>query len=165
MPPKADYRTLEHEYVTSEISIRALASKWNMSFSAVAKKARDGGWYEKRAEYRKNAVEMAMQGALERLANEAVDMKVEAVTAMRATVYQYMENLQNHKVNIGTKEAVTAIQTLQLLMGEATERKETHVVDDSIERLNPAELRELLGAVRARVVSGTTRDAGADASS
>jgi hypothetical protein len=91
---------------------------------------------------------------MERLAGEVVDIRMEAITAMRATVYAYMQNLQDNKVTVGTKEAVLAIEKLLLMLGEVTERKETRVVADSLTELNTAELRELLGSVRARVVSG-----------
>jgi hypothetical protein len=91
---------------------------------------------------------------MERLAGEVVDIRMEAITAMRATVYAYMQNLQDNKVTVGTKEAVLAIEKLLLMLGEVTERKETRVVADSLTELNTAELRELLGSVRARVASG-----------
>lgn len=97
---------------------------------------------------------MAVMDAMERLANEAVDIRMEAVTAMRATVYAYMENLQAKRINIGTNEAVKAIEKLLLLMGEVTERKETHVIGDAIAGASNAELAELLRSVRARVVDG-----------
>lgn len=153
MAAKADYRTLEHEYVTTNISIRTLATKAGVSFSAVAKKSRELEWPRKRGEYQSKAREMAMMDTMERLASEAADIRVEAVTAMRATVYKYMENLQSGDVHVGTKEAVQAIEKLLLMLGEVTERKET-VVADSLSGRSTAELGELLRVVRARVVEG-----------
>lgn len=153
MAAKADYRTLEHEYVTTNISIRSLAGKAGVSFSAVAKKSRELEWPRKRGEYQGKAREMAMMDTMERLASEAADIRIEAVTAMRATVYKYMENLQSGDVHVGTKEAVQAIEKLLLMLGEVTERKET-VVADSLSGRSTAELGELLRVVRARVVEG-----------
>jgi uncharacterized protein YbjQ (UPF0145 family) len=156
MAAKADYRTLEHEYVTTDISIRALAIKASVAFSAVAKKSRELEWPRKRAEYQAKAREMAMMDAMERLASEATDIRIEAITAMRATVYKYMENLQNDRITVGTKEAVQAVEKLLLMLGEVTERKETHVVSDSLSGRTTEELGELLRVVRARVVDGRT---------
>ena len=156
MAAKADYRTLEHEYVTTNISIRTLATKAGVAFSAVAKKSRELEWPRKRAEYQAKAKEMAMMDAMERLASEATDIRLEAITAMRATVYKYMENLQNDRITVGTKEAVQAVEKLLLMLGEVTERKETHVVSDSLAGRSTEELSELLRVVRARVVDGRT---------
>lgn len=160
MAAKADYRTLEHEYVTTNISIRALAGKAGVSFSAVAKKSRELDWPRKRGEYQSKAKEMAMMDAMERLASEATDIRMEAITAMRATVYKYMENLQSGDVHVGTKEATQAIEKLLLMLGEVTERKETHVVADSLSGRSTAELGELLRVVRARVVDGRAASLG-----
>lgn len=164
MAAKADYRTLEHEYVTTNISIRALASKAGVAFSAVAKKSRELEWPKKRAEYQAKAKEMAMMDAMERLASEATDIRIEAITAMRATVYKYMENLQNDRVQIGTREATQAIEKLLLMLGEVTERKETHVVSESLSGRTTEELGRLLQVVRARVVDGTAIGPGNGAS-
>ena len=160
MAAKADYRTLEHEYVTTNISIRTLAAKAGVAFSAVAKKSRELEWPRKRAEYQAKAKDMAMMDAMERLASEASDIRIEAITAMRATVYKYMENLQAGSITVGTKEAVQAVEKLLLMLGEVTERKETHVVSDTLSGRDTAELGELLRVVRARVVSGRAISAG-----
>lgn len=155
MPSKADYRTLEQEYVTSNVSIRAIAAKYNVAFSAVAKKARELDWNKKRAEYQSQARDKALMSAMERIADDAAEIKVEAVTAMRATIYSYIDNLKSGQVTVGTKEAALAIDKLMLLLGEATERKETHVtIDDSLRNADTAELQQLLALVRARVVDG-----------
>lgn len=155
MAAKADYRTLEHEYVTSNISIRALSAKSGVAFSAVAKKSRELEWPRKRAEYQAKARDMAMMDVMERLASEAVDIRMEAITAMRATVYKYMENLQADRITVGTKEAVQAVEKLLVMLGEVTERKETHVVGDALSGRTTEELGDLLRMVRARTISGT----------
>lgn len=159
MPPaKVDYRLLEREYVTTEVTYRDLEAKHGVAFSAVARYGRNHDWPRKREEYRRQALADGVNLALERLAEQAADIRIEAVTAMRATLYEYMDGIKNHRVTVGTKEAVAAIQTLQLLLGEPTERKETTVVTDPFEGARPAEIRELLALARAQLVEGTAEE-------
>ncbi len=161
MPPaKADYRILEREYVTTEATYRDLETKYGVAFSAISRYGREHDWLRKREEYRRQAMADGINMALEKLAEQAADVRIEAVTAMRATLYEYMENLKDHKVPVGTKEAVQAIQTLQLLLGEPTERRETKVVTDPWDGASPTELRELLAFTRARLVEGSAEEVG-----
>jgi CRISPR/Cas system CSM-associated protein Csm2 small subunit len=161
MPPaKVDYSVVERAYITSDVSYRDLEKKFGVSFSAISKYGRDHDWMKKREEYRRQAIAEGVNIALEKLAEQTADIRVEAVTAMRATLYEYIENLRAHKVNVGTKEAVLAIETLQLLLGEPTDRKEMHVVSDSIDRATPEELRELLASTRAKLVEGRAVEVG-----
>jgi len=161
MPPaKVDYRILEREYVTTDATYRDLEDRHHVAFSAISRYGREHDWPRKREEYRRQAMADGISTALERLAEQAADVRIESVTAMRATLYEYLQNLKDHKVTVGTKEAVQAIQTLQLLLGEPTERRETKIVTDPWDGANPAELRELLAFTRARLVEGTATETG-----
>jgi hypothetical protein len=156
MPPaKVDYRIIERDYVTTELTYRDLEDKYHVAFSAISRYGREHDWPRKREEYRRQAMADSISATLEKLAEQAADVRVESVTAMRATLYEYLQNLKDHKVTVGTKEAVQAIQTLQLLLGEPTERRETKIVTDPWDGANPSELRELLAFTRARLVEGT----------
>lgn len=158
---RIDYLKLEQRYVQGTMSIRALADSEGVSFSAVARYSRLNDWNKKRAEYQQEMASKALATTIERIATEAAEANYEAFVAMRATVYEYMDKLRNHEISVGVNEVATAIKTMQLITGGATERKETNVVVDPIERASPAELLDLLRDVRAlRTIDGTARSVG-----
>jgi hypothetical protein len=153
MRAESEYAPLEQRYITGGETIRGLSAAVGKSFSAVASWARKNEWKTKREAYRASVSTKALARAADADAEVAVAIRNENVAAMRATVYKYMENLNAGKVTVGTREAVSAIQTAMLLLGEATVRTETKVID-SLDPILNEDLREVLKLARARVVSG-----------
>lgn len=150
----SDYAPLEERYVTGDMSIRELAHDVGKSWSTVAAWARKHEWAEKRASYRSAVATRAMTTAMEASAIDAATIREENIAAMRATVYEYVDNLKAHKVHVGTKEVTLAIDRLLLLMGEATERKETRTVDSLGDDISAEDLRDIVRLARARAVAG-----------
>jgi transposase-like protein len=154
---KVDYKTLEREYITSDVSIREISRKYDISWSAVATHARRNAWAERRKEFAAEATRRGMADAGARIAGQAGQIREEAVNVMRATLYAYAQNLKEKPGNVSTRDAALAVDKLLLLIGEPTSRTEEHHVFESGE-LSAADLRDLIGAARARLVEGSSRE-------
>jgi CRISPR/Cas system CSM-associated protein Csm2 small subunit len=149
----SEYAPLEQRYVTGDMSIRDLATEVGKSWSAIAAWARKHEWKEKRDSYRESVRAKSLQRAADSDVQLAATIRTENINAMRATIYQYVDNLKAKEVHVGVKEASLAIEKLALLLGEATERTESRVVDGTTE-LPVEDIRELVKLARAHVVSG-----------
>lgn len=158
MTSKVDYSALEQEYITTDISIRALAANHGVSFSAVALQSRKRDWLNKRNAYReslhKKTVErMAdQQATMQAAMNEVV--RTESIAVMRATLRRYAQLLAEQKVNVTPKDAVDAARQLALMFGEPTERSEAKIVEFSTGGLDPEFLRNLEDLARKRLAEG-----------
>ena len=156
---KADslYAPLEQQYITSDITFRSLAEQAGKSFSAIAAWGRKHQWAEKREAYRESVRTKSLLRAADNEATLAATIRNEAVSAMRATVYEYVDQLKAKKVHVGTKEAATAIEKLMLLIGDPTERTETTVLGDG-DAQTIEDIREVVRLARAHVVSSSVEE-------
>lgn len=154
--PKVDPKLLEHEYVTTDVSIRELAKKHDMSWSAIATRSRNERWTDKRAAYRDSLTQRTYERTTEKFAVEAADIRTEMIQVNRATLARYVQQLSEDKVHVTPKDAVAAIASLLNLMGEPTSRTETQIVDfTQAGGFGRDELRQLVELARARIVEGT----------
>jgi hypothetical protein len=157
-----DYDMLEKEYVTGHMSIRSMAKKYDMSWSAVARIARERGWYAKRETFKAKKSEKTIEKMAENQAELASEIRGEMLTVVRAALYKFAEDLKRTDYMISASELVKVIKQGMLLIGEPTSRTEekTLAVNASFDGLPPELLGELLSA--AREVRNITRPAGQD---
>lgn len=69
-----DWKTIETEYVTTDISHRQLAEKYGICRSTISKKATDDKWSEKRNKHRDNTVSKAVNAVGTKQANMAAKL-------------------------------------------------------------------------------------------
>lgn len=118
-PRKWDPAAVEKEFVTGEDSIRVIAERHKVSFSSMAKYAREHDWQGKRLAYRaalsRNTYEMAAQ----RQASRDVEVRDESITVLRATLQAYAKRLVSGEIPVNTKDAIEAVRTLAELLKPA----------------------------------------------
>ena len=145
-PRKYDPKAVEHQYVTTDVSLRALALEHGVSFSSLAAYARKEDWSGKRVAYNS----ALSRRTYETMAAEVGDQKAvaldESVKIARATLAVYAEQLASRKVMISPKDAMEAIRTLAVLLGghEGGTRDEPVVINGSVRTVNA----DLLGRIR-----------------
>jgi hypothetical protein len=125
---KVDYDLLEREYVTTDISIRALAQREGMSWSAVADQARKREWSDKRLTYRREVSKKTIARDAKQFVSESEDLNFEMIQAARAIIYKVLEGMRDGTILPQPRDALLAMDKLQLLTGKATERTEAQVV-------------------------------------
>lgn len=153
---KADYDQLEKDYVTGDLSIRALAAQHDISWSAVADQARKRNWSDKRAAYRDSVAARTYERAAAEFADQKAEITNESLLVLRATVRKYGERLMSGDAKPEAKDAVMAIDKIMLIMGDPTERREEKHLGINI-TAGPGELdfvRQLLAEARQRSLPG-----------
>ena len=154
-PVLFDWESIEHDYVTTELSLRELGRRHGVGWSSIATRAKREKWTEKRQAYRDRLNRRSYERTIDRLAEDQADIRHESVLVMRATLRRYAEQLRTGTVSVTTKDAVQAVQTLLLLMGEPTTRSEAKVIEFSTGGIDTEDLRRLVELARARVVEGS----------
>jgi hypothetical protein len=151
---KADYDALEKEYVTGDMSIRALAAEHDVAWSSVAEQSRKRGWADKREAYRDSVQQRTYERAAAQFADQKSEIDNEMLLVMRATVRKYGELLLSGEVKPQAKDAVMAIEKILLITGNPTERREEKHLGINVSvpggELGPEFLRRLLDTARAR---------------
>lgn len=117
-PRKWDPKKVEQEFVTTDLSIRELARRNNVSQSSMAKHARDNDWAGKRAAYKASLSRRTYEKMAAEIADQEGIIREENILVMRATLRRYAEMLAAGEVNVTTKDAVEAVKTIAFLMGE-----------------------------------------------
>lgn len=152
-----DYEKLKKEFISSDISIRALCAKHGIKgFSTVAKYAKDHGWYDERAaihgKVRDKMVEKVSEQIAESEADEILQFRGESLTVIRAALYKFAEDLRDPKFHIRADEVVKLVQLGLLITGSPTERIEERRLDlhASFNDLPADVLRQLVDATRPR---------------
>lgn len=154
-PTKIDYASIEKEYVTGEESLRELARRRGVAWSSLASKSRRDNWTDKRDAFRDSVNRRSYERVADRYAAEQGEIRSESVMVMRATLRRYAQQLQKGEISVNTKDAVAAVQTLQLLLGEPTARSENKVIEFSTGGVAPDDLRRLVELARTRIVEGS----------
>jgi hypothetical protein len=117
-PRKYDPKAVEHEYVTGDISLRALAAAHGVSFSSLAAYARKEDWAGKKVAYNS----ALSRKTYEAMAAEAGNVKgvilEDSIKVLRATLTVFAEGLAARKIPISPKDAMDAIRTLAVLLGQ-----------------------------------------------
>jgi len=167
---KVDYDQLEREFVTGNVSIRSLAAKHNMSFSAVADQSRKRKWVEKREDYRGSRAIKVYERNTEKFANDEAQLRQEMITLLRATMARWAQQLAdpNKPPMLNAKEFVEVIKQMTLMLGGVTERREEKHLGLNLNvggpgGLEPDFLKRLLEESR-RHVSGELESSAGDGS-
>ncbi len=186
---KFDYDVMEKDYITSDLSLRALASKYgveNHSLVMIASKKR--GWAAKRAEFRERAAQRAISHmadvAGQRAARElevrdhAIEAIDEAVQKMRADMKDTVKVPKTIKTEDGTEEIemvdtgvpvmrvgprdlVVLIDRLNILFGRPSSITEERTLGLSFNaETSPDVLRQIADAARGRAGSEPGRVGG-----
>jgi hypothetical protein len=154
-----DPKKAEIEFVTSELSVRELARRHDVSQSSMAKHARENDWKGKRHAYQAS---ISRQG-YEKMASEIVAqegiIREESIVVMRATLRVYAERLASGEVAPNTKDAVEAVKTIAHLMGEPDSGKRDADSARTVSKPDAEHLRRVAEAARAKsrptVLEGT----------
>lgn len=158
MNKRVDYAVLEHEYVTTDVSIRELGRKHDVNWSSVSVQSRRRDWVNKRLAYKDSLARRTWEKVADRSAEDNAAIRSEALLVMRATLHRYAENLRNKEIVVTTKDAAAAISTILLLIGEPTERSEAKIIEFSNAGMDAEFLRRLVETARAGVIEGTAEE-------
>src|SRR6476620_10919932 len=93
LAPKVDYAPIKDEYIQSEISIRALAAKYKISWSTLAEKARKEGWQSLRQAHGRQVAARTYDGMMQQIAEQERAVKLEQIAVLSATMHQYAKDL------------------------------------------------------------------------
>jgi transposase len=153
---KYDAAEAEKEFVTSNVSIRALAIKFDVSFSTLAAYARNNDWKGKRMAYQNSLSRRSYEQMAADVAAEESQIRVESIAVMRATLRIYAKRLANGDVPVNTKDAVEAVRTLAVLLSEPEGTKDEPYNVTGSDRNKPDAdfLRRAVEAARGRLASG-----------
>jgi len=158
---KHDYRNLEHEYITTDISIRAICRKHEIKgYSSVAQFSREHGWEEKRAEIQGRKQAKVVERVSEQLAaseSELIEtVRSEWLTVIRAATYKFAEDLKDPQYRIRVDDLIKLIDKGLVLLGEPSERtEERHLaLSGTLEGLGPEFFRRLAESTRPRQLEG-----------
>ena len=89
-----DYRALEREYITSQISLRELCRKHGISaHSLVTVQARKGKWQEKREQYQAKESEAYMSRHAARMADRLAEIEDKAIDAIDQALDKFRDDL------------------------------------------------------------------------
>lgn len=152
---RIDPAEMQRTYVTGEMSIRDLAKDVGLSFSAVASRARREDWYAKREAYKDSVKRRTYEHTADRFAREQAEIRTENIVALRATVRTFIAQLNAGEIKVSPKDAIEAVKTIGLYLGDPTSRSESKIVEFTTGGLEPDFLRELVRISRAQIVEGT----------
>ncbi len=93
-----DYRALEREYITSQVSLRELCRRHGISaHSAVVTQARKGDWERKREAYQARASDSFIRNHADRMAARQAELHDEAIEAIAEAFTKFREDMRATK--------------------------------------------------------------------
>jgi hypothetical protein len=159
-----DYKTLEHEFISGDMSLRELCRSHGITaHSAVMLQARKGDWAEKRRTYRERAsakyIEMRADRDATREAevrDNAIEAIDEAITKMRGDmkatrmVLRHDQLVEEPVMRLRPQEVVMLIDRLNVLFGKPSQITEERSLGIKLDtgQLGPAELAEFIERTR-----------------
>ena len=159
---KHDYKTLEREYVTTDISIRALCKKHDIKgYSSVAQYARENDWENKRADIMGRKAEKVAKRVSDQLAEAEVSLvevvREEWLTVIRAATYKFAEDLKDPTYKVRVPDLIQLIDKGLVLLGEPSSRtEERHLaLSGTLEQLPEAFVRRLADSTRDQRLVGS----------
>lgn len=153
------YRDARREYVTSpeNISIRALAPKYDRSYSAMARIARLEGWEAERQAYNNRTEQIVVATASDALAQRLITLNDDFLTATEDSIRIYRRKLESGEITPTPADITKLVMTVRDILAP---RKPEEGSDGPLAGLHISEsgLRSLAGAVeaaaRSRIVEG-----------
>lgn len=119
LAPKLNYGPIKDEYVATEISIRALAAKNNISFGALAERARKEGWQSLRQAHGRAVASRSFEGMRDQIAEQERAIRLEQIAVLRATLHKYAADLKAGTISVSPRDMVLVVQALGNLLGDA----------------------------------------------
>ena len=133
-----DYETMYYEYITTDVSQRALSEKFSASFSAVSAYARRHGWDEKRAQYKTLENDKAIEKIADQRAKKVAEIERDTFEVIHGAIIQFGISLEGHwetdeksgqRIFVPpqqvTPEGLTKLMDKYLVMtGNVTDRRE-----------------------------------------
>lgn len=92
---KHDYDVMYYEYITSDVSYRQLAEKYDASASAVTAYGRRHGWDASREQYQALENEKTLEKLAERRARKVAEIETDAFETIHAAVIKFGLSLQD----------------------------------------------------------------------
>ncbi len=90
-----DYRALEREYITSQISLRELCRRHGISaHSLVTVQARKGRWQEKREEYQQKTGDAFIEKHADRMADRQAEIHDKILDAIDEALTKFREDMK-----------------------------------------------------------------------
>jgi hypothetical protein len=117
LAPKINYEPIQNEYIETEISVRALAAKWGISFGTLAERARREGWLSLRQAHGRSVAARSYEGMLSQVAEQERAVRLEQIAVLRATLHQYAKDLKAGAVRVTARDVVMAVEALTRVMG------------------------------------------------
>jgi len=88
-----DYRELEREFITSDISLRELCRRHGISSHSLVVQARKGMWREKRESYQQKAGDAFIEKYADRMADRQAELHVKALDAIEQALDKFGSDL------------------------------------------------------------------------
>lgn len=158
--PQHDYDTLRREYITTDISIRALATKHDIkSWSTINAKKKAEDWDALREDYRAKVAEGEVGSLVQARLKEVAEIHGELLLAIRAGVRNYISGVsgENPVQSVSARDLMGLIDKFLLLSGSTPHRTESKNVDAHsftfdglLDGAPPSLLRELAELARER---------------
>jgi len=156
-----DPKKVELEFVTSDLSIRELARRNNVSYSSMAKHARDNDWNGKRTAYKASLSRQTYERMAAEIADQEGIIREESLIVLRASLRRYAEQLAAGEVTITTKDAVEVVKAIRDMMREPEDGKRDADTARTVSKPDAEHLRRIAEAARARsrpvILEGTAR--------
>lgn len=156
-----DYDMLEREYVSTDISVRALAEKHQIkAWSSVNAQKNKREWDRKRAEFKAKFNDRQIETMVDQRIAMVATIHGELLLAVRAAVHRFVKDVQaeENAQHVSARDLMGMIDKFLLLTGQPTSRSESHLdVSDfgGILRGAPPELlRELADVARSNGAGG-----------
>ena len=127
-----DYDMLEQEYVSSDISIRALAEKHGIrSWSSVNEQKRKRDWDRKRADFKAQYEGRQLETLVDNRVKEVAIIHGELLYALRTAVRRFINDLNrdDNPQSVSARDLMGLIDKFLLLTGQATARSESRNLD------------------------------------
>ena len=122
-----DWKTIETEYVTTDISHRQLAEKYGIGRSRLSQYASKEKWKEKRDKHRANTVAKAINAIASQQANRAVRLQTVAdklLTKVERLVDEGEELLTDTSVMRDIARVLKDIKDIQMIRSDADMREQ-----------------------------------------
>lgn len=136
IPRKIDYGPVKDEYITTEVSIRALAAKYGVSFGSLAERSRKEGWLQLRQAHGRSVAAKTYEGMAMQIAEQERAIRLEQIAVLRATLHKYAQDLATGKVNVTAKDMVATVQALDALLHGGSPRGDSDDATPNPEIIN-----------------------------
>ena len=157
-----DWLKIETEYITTDTSYRKLAEKYGVHYNVIASRSKQGGWIEKRKQYRINTVTKTVEKISDKTARQAAkvgDLADKLLIKLEQAIDELDLKVTTHKVKTemgntetttefkvateggtvdraGLRQLTAALKELQTIKGEITdlERREREARIEALRR-------------------------------